>query len=197
MSWSCSSRPILQLSRVVNSLGHVALRGSRGTDSPLQGVKNLHAQKQIRMAIRSPARLRNFLLENLDRFDVISFDVFDTLLERRIHPPEVVKEQSSTFFSKLLHSFGISLSSADILARRCAIEKQLRRLAVQEGFDAEFKFADLAEKLVADCTGTTLSAHLHKQIVETFVEHELELERQVLAPHVGMASLFRGAIAQE
>jgi predicted HAD superfamily hydrolase len=142
------------------------------------------------MAIRSPARLRNFLLDNLDRFDVISFDVFDTLLERRIHPPDVVKEQSSAFLSKLLPSFSISLQSTDILARRYAIEMQLRRLAVEEGFDAEFKFTVLAEKLVADCTGTTLSAHLQKQIVETFVQHELELERQVLAPHAEMTSLF-------
>jgi predicted HAD superfamily hydrolase len=158
--------------------------------SPLQGAKNLHVPRQIRMAIRSPARLRNFLLDNLDRFDVISFDVFDTLLERRIHPPDVVKEQSSAFLSKLLPSFSISLQSTDILARRYAIEMQLRRLAVEEGFDAEFKFTVLAEKLVADCTGTTLSAHLQKQIVETFVQHELELERQVLAPHAEMTSLF-------
>jgi predicted HAD superfamily hydrolase len=191
MSWSDASSSIRSLSRAVNSLGHMALGKRGGMFSQLRGAKKLHTPRQIRMAIRSPAKLRGFLLDNLDRFDVISFDVFDTLLERRIHPPEVVKEHSAAFLSKLLLSFSISLQSTDILARRCAIEMQLRRLATEEGFDAEFTFIVLAEKLVAACTGTTLSAHLQKQIVETFVQNELELEQQVLAPHAEMSSLFR------
>ena len=63
------------------------------------------------MAIRSPAGLCEFLLNNLDRFDVISFDVFDTLLERRIEPPDLVKEQSAAFLSNYLQSLGISLNA--------------------------------------------------------------------------------------
>ncbi|MGA2062832.1 MAG: hypothetical protein ABSG67_20355, partial [Thermoguttaceae bacterium] len=89
------------------------------------------------MIIRSAAVLREFLLNNLDRFDVISFDVFDTLLKRRIEPPDLVKEQSAAFLSQYLQTLGIPLTPEDILARRKAIETQLRSQAVEEGFDAE------------------------------------------------------------
>ncbi len=142
------------------------------------------------MAIRSPAGLREFLLNNLDRFDVISFDVFDTLLERRVEPPELVKEQSAAFLSKYLQSLGVPLKPDDILARRKAIETRLRRRAVEQGFDAECRFIELAEELVDDCTATTASAQLKKQIVDTFVRQELQFEHQVLAPRPEMAGLF-------
>jgi len=142
------------------------------------------------MAIRSPASLREFLLNNLDRFDVISFDVFDTLLKRRIEPPDLVKEQSAAFLSKYLQSLGIPLQPDDILARRKAIEIQLRRRAVAEGFDAEYIFTELAEGLIDDCTAAAVSARLKKRIVDTFVRQELESERQALSPHPEMAGLF-------
>jgi len=143
------------------------------------------------MVIRSPDRLRGFLLDNLDRFDVISFDVFDTLLERRIEPPDLVKEQSAAFLSKFLLAFDILHKSDDILARRKAIETRLRRLAVEQGFDAEFEFAVLAEELIADCTAATVSAAVKKEIVEAFVRQELQLEQQALMPKPEMAALFR------
>jgi predicted HAD superfamily hydrolase len=142
------------------------------------------------MRIRSPAELREFLLINLDRFDVISFDVFDTLLRRRIEPPDLVKEQSAAFLSNYLQSLGISLMPDVILARRKAIETQFRRQAVEEGFDAECLFMELAEKLIEDCTAAAESAQLKKRIVDTFVRQELESERQALSPHSEMAGLF-------
>jgi predicted HAD superfamily hydrolase len=190
MSWSYSSRPLWQMSRAVNSLGRMALHRSSGMNAPLHGAMSLHVPKQIHLTIRSVAELRNYLLENLDRFDVISFDVFDTLLERRINPPDVVKERSSAFLSQLLHSFGLSLLDTDIFARRNAIASQLRRSAAAEGFDAEYKFVVLIEKLVADCAKTALSTDVQKQIVEKLIQHELELERQVLTPNAEMAGLF-------
>jgi predicted HAD superfamily hydrolase len=142
------------------------------------------------MIIRSAAVLREFLLNNLDRFDVISFDVFDTLLKRRIEPPDLVKEQSAAFLSQYLQTLGIPLTPEDILARRKAIETQLRSQAVEEGFDAECLFAKLAEKLIDDCTAAAASAQLKKRIADTFVRQELESERQALCPHPEMAGLF-------
>ncbi|MGA2798516.1 MAG: hypothetical protein ABSE63_13120, partial [Thermoguttaceae bacterium] len=142
------------------------------------------------MSIRSPAVLREFLLNNLDRFDVISFDVFDTLLKRRIEPPDLVKEQSAASLSKYLQTLGIPLKPDDILARRKKIETQLRRHAVEDGFDAECLFTELAEKLIDDCTAAIVSAQVKKQIIDTFVRQELESERQVLSPHSEMTGLF-------
>ncbi len=142
------------------------------------------------MTIRSPARLREFILNNLDRFDLISFDVFDTLLERRLEPPDLVKEQSAAFLSKYLQSLGFPFQPDDVLTRRNTIETRLRRLAVGQGFDAEYSFAELAEELVSDCAGTTISACQKAQIVDAFVEQELQFERQVLAPQLELAALF-------
>jgi predicted HAD superfamily hydrolase len=184
-------KPIRQTARGINLLGSMTFRAGNGLFSQLHRVKKLRGPRQIRMVIRSPARLRGFLLDNLDRFDVISFDVFDTLLERRIEPPDLVKEQSAAFLSKFLPAYDILLDPDDILARRKTIETRLRRLAVEEGFDAECEFAVLAEELIADCTAATASADIKKEIVDAFVRQELQLEQQALAPNPEMAGLFK------
>ena len=190
MSWGCSTRQISHPAGEVNSPGHTALHRIIGILPHFQRTKKFSGPKQVRMSIRSPAGLREFLLNNLDRFDVISFDVFDTLLKRRIEPPDLVKEQSAAFLSNYLQTLGIALKPDDILARRKAIETRLRRQAVKEGFDAECLFADLAEELIDDCMAAMASAQIKKQIVDTFVRQELESERESLYPHSEMAGLF-------
>jgi predicted HAD superfamily hydrolase len=143
------------------------------------------------MVVRTPARLRKFLLDNLDRFDVISFDVFDTLLERRVEPPDVVKERSAAFLSELLRGFDIRLGPEDVLGRRQAIEGRLRRLSVEQGFDAECEFTILAGELIADCVQSSLPEQTKKEITETFVRREMQLEQQALVPEHEMARLFK------
>ena len=166
------------------------LRGMSLMLSQLGDIRKFRGPKQLRMVVRSSQRLREFILNNLERFDLISFDVFDTLLERRLEPPDLVKEQSAAFLSKYLQSLGVQLNRDEIVARRNTIENRLRRLAVEQGFDAECSLAELAEKLVADCAGATISACLETQIAAEFVRHELESERQTLSPHPEMAALF-------
>ena len=150
------------------------------TLSQLRDIRKFRGPKQLRIVVRSSQRLREVILNNLERFDLISFDVFDTLLERRLEPPELVKEQSAAFLSKYLQSLGILLNRDEIVARRNTIETKLRRLAAEQGFDAECSLAELAEKLVAECAGATSSACLETQIAAEFVRHEIESERQAL-----------------
>ncbi len=190
MSRGCSNRPISHQAVEVNPPGRRTLHRISGILPHLKRKKKFSGPKQVRMSIKTPAGLREFLLNNLDRFDVISFDVFDTLLRRRIEPPDLVKKQSAICLSKHLQSLGIPVKPDDIISRRKAVEIRLRRHAAEEGFDAECLFTELVERLIDDCTAAAASAQLKKRIVDDFMRQELDSEKESLYPHPEMAGLF-------
>ena len=143
-----------------------------------------------------PRKACAILLKHLDRFDVISLDIFDTLLERRVHPPELVKDASSAWVSQRLRATGVVVETAEVQNLRDAEEARLRRESLDTGGDAECEFARLVEALVDRCAGEALSDPLKRELAREIIEHELQLERQVLAPHPEMSRLYHELLAR-
>lgn len=78
---------------------------------------------------------------------VISFDVFDTLIIRKLDPPENLKRIAAQHAVRCL---GLSISGEELLAGRMNVEANLCCAARQAGGDAEFSVAEVYGRLCAD-----------------------------------------------
>ena len=70
-------------------------------------------------------------------YDVYSFDVFDTLLRRRIEPPEEIARLVVEYVSGLLAQSEVYVSPEEVLTQRNRVGKVLRLEAVSRGEDPD------------------------------------------------------------
>ena len=96
---------------------------------------------------RSADALRQALWPRLDGFDCLSFDVFDTLLRRRVHPPNLVKQAAAAWLARQCAAAGVATSADELFERRQTIERECRAASVAAGRDAEYSLADVLERL--------------------------------------------------
>ena len=115
-------------------------------------------------------------LERHNQYDVYSFDVFDTLLRRRIDPPELVKQLVAEHISELLARSGTHVSPKEILTHRTRVEEALWRKAESGGKDADYHLDDVvAETLKAIKAERVLGS-------EQIVNYEIGLEKKATQP---------------
>ena len=76
-------------------------------------------------------------------YDIYSFDVFDTLLRRRVEPPELIKALLAEYLSTCLAQRGISVSPDEISRQRNKTEETLLREAISRGKDADYCLDDV------------------------------------------------------
>ena len=69
--------------------------------------------------------------------DVVSFDVFDTLLVRRVHDPDLVKVPVARLISSLAADAGVEMTWQEVQERRDEIEQAARDDAGKEHPDHE------------------------------------------------------------
>jgi glycosyltransferase involved in cell wall biosynthesis/FMN phosphatase YigB (HAD superfamily) len=116
------------------------------------------------------------------RVQVVSFDVFDTLLARRIDPPEVVHERVAEGFASML---GTGLEPATLLRLRYDAERSLRAAAGGAGKDWECHHDELLALWVEKAVGAA-DARLAGQLREL----ELTLEADALRVKPGVRDLL-------
>ena len=151
-------------------------------------------KKIICKKIDSVQKIRQILLSKLNDFDLISFDIFDTLLIRCIHPPDLVKKPASSFLSNLLRNIGIEVSPDEVLSQRGYHEQKLRKQAQALGGDLECRFDLLIKELVIGFLGENSDSAIQHDLIEKTIQHELKLESRVLAPNHLMCDLYREII---
>jgi len=86
--------------------------------------------------------------KNIYTYDIYSFDIFDTLLRRKIHPPELPIQLACNYLSGILKRQGIHINSEQLLAKRLEIAKMLQGKALIQNHDAEFKLEDVLRSLL-------------------------------------------------
>ena len=125
-----------------------------------------------------------WLKKHGQKYEVYSLDVFDTLLRRRIDPPELVKRLVADYISALLLNNGIATSTEEILAQRSRTEEALQREAAVKGEDADCS-------LGAVIAGT-LKAVGADRIIDSkeIAVYEIELEKKALEPMPGALSVL-------
>ena len=118
-------------------------------------------------------------LERHNQYDVYSFDVFDTLLRRRIDPPELVKQLVAEHISELLARSGTPVSPKEISTHRTRVEEALWRKAESGGKDADYHLDDV----IAGTLKTILADRILN--ARQIVDYEIGLEKKAAQPMPG------------
>ncbi|MCP5274474.1 MAG: HAD hydrolase-like protein [Burkholderiales bacterium] len=140
-----------------------------------QGVfaKKPHAIKDTANNVSS---LHAKLAKHLSQTKVVSFDIFDTILERDIDPPDEVKQIVARKLCRtLLDEYDVQYTVEKLLQLRKEIEHMLRKDGLTNGKDFECKFSDIAQHLAA-----RLSSDKANILAKRIIDHELETENEVL-----------------
>jgi len=136
--------------------------------------------------VYSVASLIHQLHSLADQFDMVSFDLFDTLLVRRIHDPDRVKIPVA---EKIAESAEFPWTARRILHFRNRIESLYRGRAGRSGPDHEATYpifmADLLARIFRHW-----SQDQRSEFLAQITTYELELEAAVLIPRSGIADLL-------
>lgn len=117
-------------------------------------------------------------------YDVYSFDFFDTLLRRRIDPPELVKCLAAEYVSASLARKGINVGPNEVLAQRSKIEEALLSEPESGGRDADY--------CLDDVIAGTLKAIKAERVLsgEQIVNYEIGLEKEAAQPMPGAVEVL-------
>lgn len=129
----------------------------------------------------------NFI-ENQDAsIKCVSFDVFDTLIHRKIAPPDQVIVPPAGAVVKLLKSFGIKESLMDCLKVRQKVTRQLQDAACRAGYDPECHIREIIVAWLQHYLPTEDAAeNWHRVLLK-----ELESENAVCRPLQGMKEILQ------
>jgi hypothetical protein len=124
-----------------------------------------------------------------DKFDTISFDVFDTLIHRRV-APEIVVDSVARTLQHLIIEHGLNAPASCLL--RCRDQAYLRLTAVHvsKGLDPDTTLDELALTWVAEATGLPIDAPIVVRIAREIVATEAASERRVAYGNVTLAKLL-------
>lgn len=118
-------------------------------------------------------------------YNVCSFDIFDTLLRRRVDPPELIKLLVSQHVSELLAQRGIHAAPEEILVQRNKAEEELRREAKLRGDDGQCHLTDIIKRTIVDIKADNVLDS------RDIVDYELTLEKKATEPMPGAVEILR------
>ena len=114
----------------------------------------------------------------VDGTDVVSIDIFDTLLVRRVHDPDMVKLPVARFIAEQAATRGIRTSWKEIQALRDSIESSHRARNGQNHPDHEANYDEFMPEVLRQLFGPSYSEDLFHQVAD----FEMTMECAVLAP---------------
>jgi predicted HAD superfamily hydrolase len=115
-----------------------------------------------------------------DRFDTVSFDLFDTLLIRRIHDPDMVKPAVARYISNRAAGSGCGrkLSWQQVQKLRDTFEKEQRQETGAKFDDFEACYPDYMGRVIDAVFGVQADDRLLREVTD----YELKTENSVLVP---------------
>lgn len=122
------------------------------------------------------------------RCAVISFDLFDTLLIRRTHDPDLVKPATARFIAAKLEAAGRTLSWEEVQDLRDAIEQEQRRETSQHFEDHEARYPDFMAKLLQQLFPDIIDV---SALLEEVTSYELGMEQAMLVAREKLVQWLR------
>jgi FMN phosphatase YigB (HAD superfamily) len=120
--------------------------------------------------------------------DTVSFDLFDTLLVRRIHDPDMVKPAVARYVSSKAARCGITVSWPYVLKLRNRFEKEQRQTTGQRFPDFEARYPDYMGRMLRAVFGEAAD---HEALLTEVTAYELSLENAVLVPRSELVAWLR------
>ena len=109
---------------------------------------------------------------------VVSFDLFDTLLVRRIHDPDLVKLPVARYIACLAGQAGLNWSWNRVQKLRDAIEKEHRRKTGEQFEDQEACYP----KFMQETLETIFGEKMEGDLLQRVTDYELAMESSMLVP---------------
>jgi predicted HAD superfamily hydrolase len=122
-------------------------------------------------------KLIDYANQRLGQIDIVSFDVFDTLLVRRVHDPDLVKLPVAEYIATLANQNGQALKWEDVQMRRDEHEKALRKKTAETFVDEEAHYPSFMRSLIDELFTENVDA-----IYEKVRSFELKIENSMLVP---------------
>ena len=119
-------------------------------------------------------------------FDVVSFDVFDTLLIRRIHNPDLLKMATARYISNLARASGENWRPEKVQRLRDKVEAMHRRRAGRKFPDHEASYP----LFMADVLGLIFGQEKKDRMLEDVTNFELSIESDFLLARVAFKDLL-------
>lgn len=138
----------------------------------------------------SSLALQSLLARLLPDVDVVSFDVFDTLVGRRIAPPDQVKRLAASLAVRLIAPFGITAGIDQLLELRDRVEDRLRREAQLRGGDTECSFSAIATEMATRLNVDAAMDNDIGDVCKAIIDAEVTAELGVLFVKPGIANLL-------
>ncbi len=110
--------------------------------------------------------------------EVVSFDLFDTLLIRRIHDPDLIKLPVARFIAAKAAEFGLSWPWQKVQKLRDSIEKHHREETGRNFADHEACYPRFMLAVLAEIFGQAKG----ESLLQSVTEYELFLENSMLVP---------------
>ena len=124
-----------------------------------------------------------------DTFDVVSLDVFDTVLIRRVHNPDLLKLPVARFIAMRAASAGSRWTAENILRFRNRTEKMHRRRNGRTYPDDEASYPDFMTDVLSRIFQDYSAADIQNLLLEV-TDYELALESRMLVPRAAIRDLM-------
>ena len=121
--------------------------------------------------------------DSADRYEVVSFDVFDTLLVRRTHDPDLLKLATARYMSRRAERIGLSWRPEKVQRLRNKVESMHRRRSALRHPDHEACYPAFMKDVLRVMFGNQAD----EQLLDDVTGYELSIESAFL---VGRASLL-------
>lgn len=121
---------------------------------------------------------------NLDQFDVISFDVFDTLLIRRVPDPNMIKIPVGQLVSDLAKQYEIDITPYQVRQLRNKIENRHRAENGAKHPDHEAVYDQFMLEMLVDIFGEASAA----EVFERVAQFEIDLESAMIVARDALVS---------
>lgn len=117
----------------------------------------------------------------------VSFDLFDTLLIRRIHDPDMVKLPVARFIAEKAALQGLRVSWEKVQQLRDAIEKEHRNETGKEFVDFEACYPEFMRETLESIFKDNYSPELLDEVTD----YEMAMENSMLVPRAGMTDWLK------
>ena len=133
------------------------------------------------------AKLIEHARSQVEEFETVTFDLFDTLLVRRIHDPDQVKLPVANYIAALAVNHGIMKSWRTVQKTRDRIETLQRQETGKSFEDQEACYPIFMEQTLKEIFGDTY----RKELLDKVTNYELEIESRMLVPRTLFVDFLR------
>lgn len=146
-------------------------------------------------ALRRPRTIRRLadLARHIDQdIDVVSFDFYETLVHRRVAPPDLVKWRTASFAASLLRRMGHAMAPAQFQKIRDREERRLRDHNLHVGgHDHECRL----DEILSATLGTIVGQQPDPALLDCLVEFEAAAECAVIQAAPGARDVLKSVQA--